>query len=1346
MELKNVRKMLLNIEGLVDMDHVSQYMQKNLLSWRRQTKSAKSLKEIAKQMRDLRHCMVDDCKGRSLFKPNFRKDSEEYKDWREGASKDDITFDRLLASMRQLQEAYTGWTNPPQELKVEIFAEKKPKPAKPKAAAATSLFIRDAPVAGKKRAHSRLEEGTGEELAPSPAETTDTKKQATISLLDDDEDTDTGGDVPTDDPIDSPPAPVFRSLASAEEAERPRAEASLKRLMDLGIASEDECRTALKLKGGDETKAAEHLLVSNESSNETIVSKEESSAAGVRKRLVKGAPPRGVAPPSASSQPATSSRSATVVNPVVQQGVAWRDATPMTLEEVKRCKGAKLEVWWSGDRTWFRGKIVDINETSLAVFIKYEDGDWKWHKLWQEAWRNMELKVPKQSAPPPNPAAKKLKKGAPNEVPARHTSTAAPSHSKAAAVPIRKQVAKPPKAASKRPAASGDAPMRGAKPTAPSSTHQQRGNAPAAKSAPPPVERSASSRPDSFVDSKPVVTGRETRPPYYLKSEKVCTCMTKPEEVCEDKVCSNYKYYDAMRHRATHGRSANVKGLVTFSEGTGMLMQDIYGDVAMVAELGGVRKHKTIPDKIEVLARWFVRANDSQIKEQSEERDPDQLVHRLSSGDETAESWYNDWSQAASVIGKCTTSYAPPAVIRHHCERATKRGLTSEFFFDSYIPTDAAGNLTEKCKPVKLPQSKLVQDAVTGDQPTAAQMAAAESSDEEDLVPLSRRRKVARSPGRAQPRAPQAVQNPAGESGAQKYRIKRNRSEAKRVVVENRQLPGSVKMPRALPPSDSWESPAQIYLDEPDMTVEEEVRTAKCSFEHIVQPQVGDAFAGAYYELGLVGKRPLPTASRAKTAEVSTAELAELTKLAETSTPTPTGQPLTQQQREAARRLAAHAATPKGQPPQVPWGVKTVPRGLREPLEVVRPRTSFVNGDDFRPYMGRFFPILLTRDKGGPDGRSHYLKHKEPPLVCAAVDRALREASGKGRPAHIVLRRGVALEPVLGQPVPSFANQSKGRFNEFGRELAEIEDQMRIEHRDGTYTQSLDSKRRKLYSDVRFALNGMTLNRHKYTTFSRHFTSPRVLKVIADVLQAHLRQGDTFVDFACGLNTFAPLLRDPGSGQPLKSVAFDLFSPIDRTESFTRKAWMQVDAERDLPPGELVIGLNPPFGHMNRTAIEFVEHALCARPRLIALIMPSTNYEPQGYELLVRDEQLCRGSVFYTPGHGSSNIDAKNVKPNFLLYRRKDEVPLPRRCMCNHVCQEVRIASTKQRNRNVAEAKLKRLADARARALLGLPSADEWPTIATSGPSLQPSAAAPSSVPASLSVAQASRDPRKRPR
>ena len=72
----------------------------------------------------------------------------------------------------------------------------------------------------------------------------------------------------------------------------------------------------------------------------------------------------------------------------------------------------------------------------------------------------------------------------------------------------------------------------------------------------------------------------------------------------------------------------------------------------------------------------------------------------------------------------------------------------------------------------------------------------------------------------------------------------------------------------------------------------------------------------------------------------------------------------------------------------------------------------------------------------------------------------------------------------------------------------------------------------------------MFLNRFKYTTYSRHFTTHRVLKTIAGALQPHLRTGDTFVDFACGLNTFAPLLKDPGTGEPLNAVAFDIFSPV----------------------------------------------------------------------------------------------------------------------------------------------------------------------------------------------------------
>ena len=47
------------------------------------------------------------------------------------------------------------------------------------------------------------------------------------------------------------------------------------------------------------------------------------------------------------------------------------------------------------------------------------------------------------------------------------------------------------------------------------------------------------------------------------------------------------------------------------------------------------------------------------------------------------------------------------------------------------------------------------------------------------------------------------------------------------------------------------------------------------------------------------------------------------------------------------------------------------------------------------------------------------------------------------------------------------------------------------------------------------------------------------LHPLTGALQPHLRAGDTFVDFACGLNTFAPLLKDPGTGEALNAVALE---------------------------------------------------------------------------------------------------------------------------------------------------------------------------------------------------------------
>ena len=152
------------------------------------------------------------------------------------------------------------------------------------------------------------------------------------------------------------------------------------------------------------------------------------------------------------------------------------------------------------------------------------------------------------------------------------------------------------------------------------------------------------------------------------------------------------------------------------------------------------------------------------------------------------------------------------------------------------------------------------------------------------------------------------------------------------------------------------------------------------------------------------------------------------------------------------------------------------------------------------------------------------------------------------------------------------------------------------------------------------------------------------------------------------MNTFAPL-RPSGAAQPLPAHSFDIFSPIGRMTAFRRQAWGSVDVAEHLPAGELVIGLNPPFGFRNGQALEFVEHSLCASPRMIVLIIPTTdgmlNYEPPGYETLIRDEGSA-GNKFYTPGaegraaaeqhqHVPHAADLRGVAP----HRARPEAAVP---------------------------------------------------------------------------------------
>ena len=98
------------------------------------------------------------------------------------------------------------------------------------------------------------------------------------------------------------------------------------------------------------------------------------------------------------------------------------------------------------------------------------------------------------------------------------------------------------------------------------------------------------------------------------------------------------------------------------------------------------------------------------------------------------------------------------------------------------------------------------------------------------------------------------------------------------------------------------------------------------------------------------------------------------------------------------------------------------------------------------------------------------------------------------------------------------------------------------------------------------------------------------------------------------------------------------------------------------PPPLAALAIDPSA----RDALD-VPRGESAAPRLIVLIMPATNYCPGGYEQVHFDDQLCRGSVFYTPGANASNwINANKQAPSFIIYQRSQYSMLQRVPYCEH--------------------------------------------------------------------------------
>ncbi|KAG0612552.1 hypothetical protein M758_6G036700 [Ceratodon purpureus] len=184
-----------------------------------------------------------------------------------------------------------------------------------------------------------------------------------------------------------------------------------------------------------------------------------------------------------------------------------------------------------------------------------------------------------------------------------------------------------------------------------------------------------------------------------------------------------------------------------------------------------------------------------------------------------------------------------------------------------------------------------------------------------------------------------------------------------------------------------------------------------------------------------------------------------------------------------------------------------------------------------------------------------------------------------------------------------------------------------------------------------------TLHGKRYTSYGRHFTKVEKLKKVVEVLEPHIRDGDTIVDFSCGDNTFARLLLDALSNSEKSKCQFknfDIFTPKD-TFGFERRDWLSVRVNECGPGDNLVIGLNPPFMYTD----VFINHALSMNPRVLVFIIPPLKkpLPHYGFECVLDDPTTMAEKSFYLPGsvHGLNDDhmeQGNHVAPHLYIFVR----------------------------------------------------------------------------------------------
>lgn len=149
-----------------------------------------------------------------------------------------------------------------------------------------------------------------------------------------------------------------------------------------------------------------------------------------------------------------------------------------------------------------------------------------------------------------------------------------------------------------------------------------------------------------------------------------------------------------------------------------------------------------------------------------------------------------------------------------------------------------------------------------------------------------------------------------------------------------------------------------------------------------------------------------------------------------------------------------------------------------------------------------------------------------------------------------------------------------------------------------------------------------------------YYTKSDILRQIAQKCNKFLNQTSTFVDFACGTNEFIKHLH-------CQTISFDIMP----SENAIQADWLSV---RSGIPAHSMIGINPPFGYKSAMAKKFINHAIMFNPRYIAVIIPTTNWKPLGFELI-----QCHNlphNAFYIPETGKDFA----FPTTFYIFERSD--------------------------------------------------------------------------------------------